>query len=173
MDDDRKLTNIERNLQGKTQEELKEYTTRGGIASGEARRAKKSLAAKIDKMISDKDVQGLMKESLFGSLNKAEIKQVRKFVPADIPDDQVTPLVAMVYSAIHKTIDSGDAASLERLLRVSGETAEIKLKVGNDGGQPFALLDLGAMTDSDLQRVMNREKPDEIVLDGSQYVVVD
>jgi hypothetical protein len=156
-------TNIEKVRAARTKEELREWAVMGGQASGLARAARASLREKLEKLAANEDVSGLVKGMILGDLPEAERKLVRSMVPDCIPDCDISPLTAMVYSGIARIVRSGDMAQLERLLRISGETAELRVKLSNDKDQPFELLNLAALSDQDLRKLADRERPQEII----------
>jgi hypothetical protein len=156
-------TNIEKVRAVSTKAEQREWAVMGGQASGAARAARASLREKLAELAANEDVSGLVKGMILGDLPEAERKLVRSMVPESIPDSEISPLTAMVYAGVARTIKTGDMAQLERLLRVSGETAELRVRLSNDGDKPFELLNLQSLSDTDLRRLADRERPEDII----------
>ena len=163
-------SNIEKVMQAATQEELTEWRRRGGIKSRQVQGIRRAVNNKLQRMLETSDTQDLVRGLLWGELTEEQRDYVRGIVPATIPDEGITPLVAMVYAVVAKTVRSGDASQLERLLRISGETAELKIKLsGGIENIPFDQLDLTQLSDEELRRLAERERPDEEIIDIDNY----
>lgn len=148
---------IEKVMSTTAQDTLTAWRTAGAVAANKKMGARRSLQNKLERVCREGDAAQIVKALLLSELTPAEREAVRELVPASIPDSGISPLVAIVYSVVHRTIKTGDAASLERLLRLAGVTPELQIKLGNADGKPFALLDLGSMTDEELRRLADRQ----------------
>ena len=155
-------SNIERVMASTAQGTLREWRQRGAAASNKVQGIRRAVNNKLQRMLETSDTQDLVRGLLWGELTEEQRDYVRGIVPATIPDESITPLVAMVYAVVAKTVRSGDASQLERLLRISGETAELKIKLsGGIENTPFDQLDLTQLSDAELRRLVARERPDD------------
>lgn len=161
-------SNIEKAMHSATHEEVTEWRRRGGIKSRQVQGIRRAVDNKLRRMMETKDTQELVKGLLWGELTEDQREYVRGIVPRTIPDEGITPLVAMVFAVVDKTVRSGDASQVERLLRISGETPEIKLRLsGGIDGMPFDKIDLTQLSDDELRRLAEREQLDnEDVIDA-------
>ena len=163
---DRKKSVIEHVMETTAPETLREWRVAGAAASNKLQAERRAVRAKLETILAEGDAQEIVKGILMDDLPEGQRQLVRQMVPPSIPDEAISPLVAMVYSSVAKAVKTGDAQILERLLRLSGQSPEIKIKLGNVDDKPFELLDLSALTDDELRRLAAREKPDD-------YEVID
>ena len=150
-------SNIEKVMSTTAQETLTAWRTAGAIESNRVQGVRRSVRRKLERVLEDGSGQEIVRGILMGELTEEQREYVRSIVPESIPDEQISPLVAMVYSTVAHAVKKGDAQSLERLMRLSGEAPEVKLRLGNLDDKPFALLDLGSMTDEELRRLADRQ----------------
>lgn len=163
---ERKKSVIETVMETTAPETLRAWRVAGAEASNKLQAERRAVRSKLEMILAEGDAQEIVKGILLDDLPPGQRQLVRSMVPASIPDEQISPLVAMVYSSVGKAVRTGDAQILERLLRLSGQSPEIKIKLGNVDDKPFELLDLSTLTDDELRRLAAREKPDD-------YEVVD
>jgi hypothetical protein len=89
----------------RTKEEQREIARLGGIASGEARRAKR------DRKQMASDMLELMMQG-------AGVEKIKKFFGID---GEINAYQTMFLSCVMKAMQKGDANALEKLLKISGE----------------------------------------------------
>ena len=117
-------------------EELREQTRKGGIASGEARRYKKSLREIARAMLET--------ELLDGDDLKVELEK-----------RGIDPSMghAMMFAQLARA-NKGDTEAARFVRDTSGQRPADQLEVGNLDGKPFESLDLSKLSDAELRLLM-------------------
>lgn len=129
----------------RTPEQIKEWTSKAGKASNEARRRKKRLqdAAKWllqqDDVISNKDVQAKLKALGIEDATNAE---------------------ALMLIALRKAA-AGNVEAMKFVRDTGGEAPKNQVELTGDTDRPIATLDLRAMSEDELLRIAEAKADEE------------
>ena len=135
------LTGEGRNL---TTEEAREIGRKGGIASGEARRRRRTLREAAQTLLS----AGLMLEQVD--------PEVLKALGVETPTNaDGLMLIALTKAA------KGDVEAMRFVRDTGGEVPTSKVEVGGIEDKPIEVLDLSALTDSQLQELARKRLENE------------
>ena len=130
----------------RTPEERREAAAVAGRKSGETRRRNRTWRESVEMLMA-----GTLDEE-----HAAEIKR-RYNLPEDVGtlthQDQVI-------HAMSKKAEAGDKDAAQFLRDTAGQAPAQMVKLGNLDG-PFESIDLGSLSDEDLRRLAEREKPSE------------
>lgn len=140
------MGNIEKHNQALSPEERKASAQRAAAASVASRRRNRTWRESVEMLMA-----GTLDEE-----HAAEIKR-RYSLPEDVGalthQDQVI-------HAMSKKAEAGDKDAAQFLRDTAGQAPAQMVKVGNLDG-PFESIDLGSLSDEDLRRLAEREKPAE------------
>ena len=128
-----------------TAEERREIARNAGIASGEARRRRRTLREAAQVLLSAK--------MAFGTEEEAELL---KLLGVDTP----TNADGLMLVALQKAT-RGDVEAMRFVRDTGGELPTAKVEVGGIEDKPIEVLDLSALTDSQLQELARRRLEDE------------
>lgn len=142
-------------------EQRRESAMRAAKASAETRKRRKTWRESVQMIMS-------------GSLDLEHAAAVKEQLHLDAEPEELTQQDAVI-AAITEKAKRGDRDCAAFLRDTAGESPQAVIKLGNADDKPFQTLDLGSMTDAELRRVMERERPEDDVIDiqGNQYVVAD
>ena len=128
-----------------TAEERREIARNAGIASGEARRRRRTLREAAQVLLSAK--------MAFGTEEEAELL---KLLGVDTP----TNADGLMLVALQKAT-RGDVEAMRFVRDTGGELPTAKVEVGGIEDKPIEVLDLSALTDAQLHELARRRLEDE------------
>ena len=154
-------TNIEIYNAGQTPAERVAQQRRASQMGVEARRRKKTWRESVQMVMA-------------GSLDLEHARAIKEQLHLDAKPEELTQQDAVI-AAITEKAKRGDRDCAAFLRDTAGESPQAVIKLGNLDDKPFQTIDLGAMTDAELRKIMEKERPEEDVIDiqDNQYVVVD
>lgn len=144
-----------------TPEERRQRAVENGKRSGEARKKRKTWRESVQMVMS-------------GTLDLEHATSIKEQLHLDAKPEELTQQDAVI-AAITDKAKRGDRDCAAFLRDTAGESPQAVIKLGNLDDKPFQTIDLGAMTDAELRKIMEKERPEEDVIDiqDNQYVVVD
>ena len=144
-----------------TPEERRKRAVENGKRSGEARKKRKTWRESVQMVMA-------------GALDLEHATAIKEQLHLDAEPEELTQQDAVI-AAITEKAKRGDRDCAAFLRDTAGESPQAVIKLGNLDDKTFQTLDLGGMTDEELRRVMERERPEEdtITIDSTEYVVAD
>lgn len=136
---------IQNNPDRLTAEERREIARNAGIASGEARRRKRTLREAAQVLLSAR--------MAFGTEDDAELLRL-------LGVDDPTNADGMMLVALQKAT-RGDVEAMRFVRDTGGEVPTSKVEVGGIEDKPIEVLDLSALTDAQLQELAAKRLQDE------------
>ena len=136
---------IQNNPDRLTAEERREIARNAGIASGEARRRKRTLREAAQTLLSAR--------MAFGTEDDAELLRL-------LGVDDPTNADGMMLVALQKAT-RGDVEAMRFVRDTGGEVPTSKVEVGGIEDKPIEVLDLSALTDAQLQELAAKRLQDE------------
>ena len=106
----------------RSSDEVREMGRKGGIASGEARRRKKTMREQTELLL---------------SLAVKNPKLKKAMSELGIPEDEQTNQMAMIISLMNKTITKGDTSAFNSLQATKGEKPVEQYEVRDTTNQKF------------------------------------
>lgn len=136
---------IQNNPDRLTAEERREIARNAGIASGEARRRKRTLREAAQTLLSAR--------MAFGTEDDAELLRL-------LGVDDPTNADGMMLVALQKAT-RGDVEAMRFVRDTGGEVPTSKVEVGGIEDKPIEVLDLSALSDAQLQELAAKRLQDE------------
>jgi hypothetical protein len=141
------MGNINDYNQRLTQEQRIQSAKRAAEASVVARRRAKSWREAAQLVLS-------------GELNNEEAERARTTL--NLPEDLELTQREAILAAGAERAKKGDKDWAAFLRDTAGENPQILVKVGNLDDKPFAMLELGSLSDEQLRAIAERERPESL-----------
>lgn len=139
--------NFERLNAARTPEERRAAAKAAGEASAAKRRKLKSWKDSVNNLMA-------------GTISEADAANIRE--QFGLPEDSAELMQQdLVIAAITRKAQAGDRDCAAFLRDTAGQSPAQMIRVGNMDDRPFEMLDLSSLSDDELRRLAERERPDD------------
>lgn len=138
--------NIKKYVDSQTAEERKAAAKRASDASAAKRRKLKSWKESVNNLMA-------------GTISKADAANLKEQFGLEEAAEDLRQQ-DLVVAAITRKAKAGDKDCAAFLRDTAGQSPAQLVKVGNLDDKPFEMLDLSSLSDDELRRLAEREKPD-------------